>query len=157
MDITIRAYAYVHYYKMCRWIKEKTITGQGDKYRLLTDSYINPLKLASANRMIKSEIYYHEHLATQEKLTIIVGTVSSSAYCLSQQDHDKILGYCMYQKWDCASCKWTHHSRFYTGGLTGSVLFLNYSCLINCLPGFPSCFLPLSVQLLPVFLPAPYN
>jgi len=89
------------------------------------------------------ESYYRKKRdePSQEKLTVIMGTVSPLAHCPSQQDHNKIVGYCMYQKRDRASCKWTWHNRLYTGGLTDSVLFPNYSHLINHLPGSPSRFI----------------
>jgi len=94
--------------------------------------------------------------ASQEKLTVIAGTVSPSAYRPSQQDHDKIAGYRMYQKRDRASRKWTRHSGIYTGGLTDSVLFPLYSRLINRLPGPHPVFWPHHTAA-SRFLPAPYN
>jgi len=86
---------------------------------------------------------------SQEKLTVIAGTVSPSAYRPCQHDYDKIAGYRIYQKRYRLSRKWTQHSGLYTGGLTDPVLFPIYSRFINRLPGSPSRFLPSSYNRFP--------
>jgi len=80
------------------------------------------------------------------------------AYHPTQHDPNIIAGYHLYQEWEHACISYvsglTWHSKLYMGGLTDSVLFPNYSHLINCLPESPSCLQPSSyMQMLSIFYP----